>query len=172
MKEKTKKEPKTQLSPIIDFDAIFIPDSPKTVSQVAASLNYFDASAVPLLGTAEWNSDQFFRRGASLIQTAIFPAGLYLGSQENTTRDFVRAYQEAYGASPDLLAAQSYEAMALLAHAIRTARSDDRNQLANQLGSIRELATPLGTLSFDSQRVGRRKLAVLSFENGTAITEH
>lgn len=172
VKAKTGKEPKVQLSPIIDFDAIFIPDSPKAVSQAAASLNYFDVNGVPLLGTAEWNSDQFFRRGANLIQTAIFPAGFFLGSTQTTTRDFVRGYQQAYGQAPDLLAAQAYEAMEILAHAIRNSGSSDRNRLANQLGSIRDLATPLGRISFDGQRVGRRKLAVLSFEGGTSITEH
>lgn len=171
-KAKTGKEPKVQLAPLIDFDAIFIPDSPKAVSQAAASLNYYDVNKVPLLGTAEWNSEQFYRRGASLIQTALFPAGLFTGSSQPRTQEFVRTYQEAYGQVPDLLAAQAYEAMEILAFAIRNARTEDRNRLANEIAAIREFDSPMGKLSFDNYRVARRKLAVLTLEGGTALSEH
>lgn len=172
VKAKTGKEPKSQLQPIVDFDAIFVPDSPKAVAQVAASLNYYDVSSIPLLGTAEWNSDQFFRRGASLIQSAIFPAGFYMGSAQSTTKEFIQGFQGAFGQSPDLLAAQAYEAMQLVAFAMRSAGSEDRNQLANALASIRDFDSPMGKLSFDTQRIGRRRLAVLSLEGGNSLSEH
>jgi len=172
IKAKTGKEPKVQLPPLIDFDAIFIPDSPKAVSQAAASLHYYDVSHVPLLGTAEWNSEQFYRRSGNLIRSAIFPAGLYLGSVQASTKDFVKNYQEAYGQTPDLLAAQSYEAMLILSAALENSRSEDRNQLANALSTMREFESPLGTLSFDAQRIGRRKMAVLSLDGGSSLSEH
>lgn len=170
-KTKTGKEPKTQLPPIIDFDAIFIPDSPKAVAQIAPSLSYYDVTGVALLGTTEWNSDQFYKRGGKHVEGAIFPAGLHLKSRSLMTREFIKAYTDAYGTYPDLLAAQSFEAMELIAAGLKGGNSD-RNVLANQLMELKGFETPLGNLTFDSLRVARRHLPVLTLEVGGEIVEH
>ena len=44
------KVPKDLLPPIVDFDAIFIPDDPKTVGQISAMLAYNDVTKIPFVG--------------------------------------------------------------------------------------------------------------------------
>jgi len=171
-KAKTGKDLKVQLPSVVDFDALFIPDSPKTVSQIAPSLAYFDVTGISLLGTTEWNTDQFYSRGGKYVEGAIFPAGLNLNSKNSTTQAFIKAYQSSYGSAPDLLAAQSYEAMQLVALAIQNAGSSDRNQVVNQLASLRDFETPLGKVTFDSDRIAIRRLPILTLESGGAVSEH
>ena len=171
-KLKTGKEPKTQLPGIVDFDAIFIPDNPKTVAQIAPSLYYFDVTGVSLLGTTEWNTDQLYKRGGRYVEGAIFPAGLNLNSTNAKTQEFIKGYLEAYGSYPDLLATQAFEAMQLVAYGIRSANSDDRNSIVNQLAHVRDFDTPLGNLAFDESRIAHRKLPILSLESGGHFTEH
>ncbi len=102
-KQKTGKEPKLRLSPIVDFDAIFIPDSPKAVAAIAANLAYFDVSGLPLLGTTEWNSDQLYKRGGRYVEGAIFPGGLSTETKNPKQKDFIRTYLDAYNALSPLI---------------------------------------------------------------------
>ena len=169
-KEKTGKEPKSRLPPVVDFDALFIPDAPKTAAQIAASLTYFDVTGVPLLGTTEWNSDQLYKRGGRYVEGAIFPGGVSLGTRSARQKDFIHLYNESYGAAPDLLASQAYEAMELIGASMKKS-SNDRNDLVNQLVSLRDFETPLGNVTFDSTRIAKRKLPIFILEAGGNIVE-
>jgi ABC-type branched-subunit amino acid transport system substrate-binding protein len=169
-KQKTGKEPKARLPPVVDFDAIFIPDSPKNVSSIAASLAYFDVSGLPLLGTTEWNTDQLYKRGGKYVEGAIFPGGISMATRNPRQREFIRSYADAFGAAPDLLSGQSFEAMVLIAAAINKS-SSDRNDLVSELGSLREFDSPLGQVSFDSTRLARRRIPVLSLGQNGTVTE-
>ena len=161
-KQKTGKEPKSTLPPLVDFDAIFVPDTPKNVASLAASLAYFEVSGAPLLGTTEWNSDQLFKRGGRYVEGAIFPGGVSLATRNVRQREFIREYSEAYGSLPDLLAGQAYEAMELIALATTKSTSGNRNEIAQTLASVRDHESLLGMLSFDGTRTARRKLPIYS----------
>ncbi len=170
-KAKTGKEPRSaRVPPVVDFDALFVPDSPKNVGQLAASLSYFDVSGVALLGTTEWNTPEFYKRGGRYVEGAIFPGGISLGSRNARQRDFIRLYTDAYGSTPDLLAGQAYEAMELLGQATRNA-SSDRNDVANLLRNVRDYDSALGTLTFDETRLARRKIPIYSLVQGGNIVE-
>lgn len=171
-KAKTGKEAKIKLQPIIDFEALFIPDSPKTVAQIAANLAYYDVKGVTLLGTTEWNSDQLYKRGGRYVEGALFPGGLNLNSQNSIQATFIRNYSAAYGNSPDLLATQAYEAMAVVVSALKLANSTDRNQLVNLLQQQISFSSPLGlSLSFDNNRVARRSVPIFKLNSNGAVTQ-
>jgi len=169
-KAKTGKEPKSRVPPIVDFDALFIPDGPKAVAQIAASLSYHDVDGVTLLGTTEWNSDQLYRRGGKLVEGALFPGGISATSRSARQRDYMRAYTEAYGTAPDLLASQAYEAMELVVAALQGS-SSDRNDFVSRLSGIRDYDSPLGKVTFDSTRLARRRIAIYTVQPGGEIVE-
>jgi len=168
-KEKTGREPKVNLKPIIDFEAIFIPDSPKAVAQIAANLAYYDVKGVTLLGTTEWNSDQLYRRGGRYVEGALFPGGLSLSSQNPNQALFIKNYNSAYGSNPDLLSAQAYEAMSLIFSGLKTSQSTDRNELVNFLNQLKGFYSPLGSdVSFEGSRVAKRTIPIFRIDgNGT-----
>lgn len=167
---KSKRPSKARLPPIVDFDAIFLPDGPKAVAQIAASLAYFDVTGVTLLGTSEWNSDQLYKRGGRLVEGAIFPAGLMLSGSGSKQRDFVRQYAEAYGGMPDLLAAQAYEAVELVAQAAENS-AGNRNAAVSAMMALGRFESPLGQLSFDPSRIASRALPILTLAPGGNIVE-
>ena len=170
-KTKTHKEPKVRLPPVVDFDALFIPDSPKNGAAIAANLAYFDATGFSLLGTTEWNSDQLYKRGGRSVEGAIFPGGVSLATKNQKQQQFIRIYSDAYGTSPDLLAGQAYEAMEIIAAALRKNTSGDRNELVNTVATMKEFETPLGNLSFDQTRIAQRKIPIYTLETGGNIVE-
>ena len=157
-KAKTGREPKAKLKPIIDFDAIFLPDSPKTVASIAASLAYLDVKDIPLLGITEWNSDQLYKRGGRFVEKAVFPGVMNPVTRSSAQRDFMRNYQEAFGTQADLLAAQGFEAMELISKALQKSQSGNRAELAKQINAIQNLEAPIGIIGFDENRIAKRNI--------------
>ncbi len=170
VKAKTGKEPKSKLPPLVDFDALFIPDGPKQAAMIANSLNYLDVFQLPLLGTAEWNSNQLYQRGGRSVEGAIYPGSLSATSKNPAQKDFFRHFSENVGNTPDLLATQSYEAMSLVITALRSAGSG-RNDVVNSLSGLRDFQGPLGSVAFDSTRVARRRMPIYQVEAGGNIVE-
>ena len=157
-KAKTGKEPKLKLKPITDFDAIFLPDSPKTVASIAASLAYLDVGDMPLLGITEWNSDQLYKRGGRFVEKAVFPGVMNPVTRSSAQRDFMRNYQEAFGIQADLLAAQGFEAMEIISKGLQKSQSSNRADLAKQINAIQNLEAPIGITSFDENRIAQRSI--------------
>lgn len=169
-KERTKRSANVQLPPIVDFDAIFLPDRPATVASIAASFAYFDAAA-PLLGTAEWNSSLLYRRGGRYVVGALFPGALSRSTQNPVQKEFLHRFIKAYGNTPDLLATQAYESMDLIRTVLKTTSSNSRNDVVLGLANLRNVETPLGKVSFDQTRIARRSLPVFRLEDGGRILE-
>jgi branched-chain amino acid transport system substrate-binding protein len=55
------RDPKEEPKPIINFQAIFIPDDFKRINLVVPQLAYYDIKEVQLLGTNGWNSPDLLR---------------------------------------------------------------------------------------------------------------
>lgn len=49
---------KMKLSPIVDFDVIFIPDTYKAVGQIIPTLVFEDLKDVKIFGLSSWNNKQ------------------------------------------------------------------------------------------------------------------
>lgn len=166
------RDPKANLPPIVDFDALLIPDSPKVAYQILASLNYHyvDVGEITLLGTTEWNSADLFKRGGKLLEGALFPAGLRqapVGKQQQ----FQRSFTDAYGTKPDLLSAQAFEAMEWVGFALQNINSNDRGELLKQLLALRDFESSLGTVTVDRTRIVHRKLPIVMLGRGGTFIE-
>ncbi len=138
--EKARKD----LEPIVDFEALFIPDEWSRVGLIAPALavediitNTCDAKeieklkkttgktdihTVTLLGGQGWNSPnnsegvpRLIERGGKFVLCSVFVDGFYADSSREATRRFVHAYAEAYPeATPLLLDAVAYDSARML----------------------------------------------------------
>ncbi len=102
------------LPPILDFDALFIPESHEKVVLIAPQLAFHDARGLRLLGTGSWNHPDLVAIGRDHVDGARFTAGFFLESSLPLVQEFAAAYEAAYAAPPVDLAAQSYDAANLL----------------------------------------------------------
>ena len=73
--------------PIFDFEALFIPDSPRQSSLMIPQLAYYDITGVVLLGTNLWSSEQFIRANRQFMQGAVIPTGFF---RDNRSRNDLR----------------------------------------------------------------------------------
>ncbi len=169
---------KLTLPPIIDFDAIFIPDNWRRAPLVASSLAYEEfpvgdfkperhAEPIPLLGLNAWNDPRIVEAGGQYLQHAIFVDAWYPESDAPGVRRFRAVYREATGREPGLVDAVSWDAARLVGTAV-LAGGDDRAAVRDELAAVSIPDPAAGGSRFGEDREVARKLLVLTIE-GEAI---
>jgi ABC-type branched-subunit amino acid transport system substrate-binding protein len=138
---------KEELLPIVDFDAIFIPDGYNQVGLIAPQLAYHDVTGIRLLGTNLWNSPKLVEMAAPYLQDSVFVDGFFTESNLPLTSQFVARYQESFGDKPGYLEAQAYDTMRLLVYGIHQPGVTSRPLLRNALLGIQGLSGVGGAAS-------------------------
>ncbi|MFZ5478487.1 MAG: penicillin-binding protein activator [Myxococcota bacterium] len=134
--EKNKQDPdKVTLPPIIDYDAIFVPDAYQRVALVASALAFEefpigkfrprrDDTPMPLLGLNAWNNDDLARRGGTYVQDCIFVDAFDPRADGAATVGFVSAWKERAQSDPSVLEAVGYDTVRLVALAVEKSPRD------------------------------------------------
>jgi len=143
----TPEDQKEEETPIVDFDAIFIPDGYSQVGLIAPQLAYHDVTGVKLLGTNLWNSQKLVEMAAPYLQDAVFVDGFFSGSGLPLTSQFVQSYEQTFGGKPGYPEAQAYDTMRLLIEGLNKPEVTSRPILRDALLGIRSLSGVAGTAS-------------------------
>jgi len=143
--------PDDLLPPIIDFEAIFIPDSPKAVGQIAPMLAYQGVVNVRLLGTNVWNSTDFVRRGQKNVDHAVFIDSGMVSDGKFRESKFYTEYKKIFGEEPGVFEAQGYETGVLLRKLISSGERT-RVGLASALSGLREFQGVSGPMTMNPNR--------------------
>ncbi len=160
--------PDDLLPPIIDFDAIFIPDSPKAVGQLAPMLAYQGVTNVRLLGTNVWNSTEFVRRGAKNVDNAVFIDSNMISDGKFKDSKFYTEYKKIFGEEPGVFEAQGYETGVLLRKLI-TGGERTRVGLASALSSLKEFQGVSGPMTMNPNRELVRPLTPFVVKESTIV---
>jgi ABC-type branched-subunit amino acid transport system substrate-binding protein len=143
------------LPPYVDFDALFIPDRASTVGLIAPHLAFQRVLGVRLLGTSDWHERELLALAGQHVDGAVFPSSFFAGSSQPQLIEFQAAYQRAFKRTPSYLAAQSYDAVQLLARAL-LAGADERDEVEQRLSGVLH-AGASGVIAIDrSGRVSKR----------------
>jgi len=149
------------LPPVLDFDAIFLPDSWRRIPVAAAGLAYEefpigdfriekDGPVVPLLGLSGWNNAQLVTTGGPYVRSSRF-VDVFLPDDEAVS-EFVETYQQEAGKAPNTLEAQTWTVGRVLREAARsdaTTRPAFRQALLDV--SVSD-ATATGATGIDDER--------------------
>jgi len=136
-----------EVIPIVDFDAIFIPDGYSQVGLIAPQLAYHDVTGVKLLGTNLWNSQKLVEMAGPYLQDAVFVDGFFSGSTLPMTSHFVQRYEETFGGKPGYPEAQAYDTVRLLIEALGQPGVTSRPMLRDALLRIQALPGVAGIAS-------------------------
>ncbi len=181
-----------QQPPVVDFDALLIPDYYKTIGLVAPALavenvvtdgcdpralaeikkttKQEDIHPVTLLGTADWDSPELVTRGGRYVMCSVFVDGFYAQSDRPATKKFVDAFQERYQRVPGLLEAQGYDAAALLRMLVTKERPQTRDELRDDLAKVRDYPGATGDTTIAPDREADKPLFFLTVDS-TGIRE-
>jgi ABC-type branched-subunit amino acid transport system substrate-binding protein/predicted negative regulator of RcsB-dependent stress response len=184
---------KSQTAPIVDFDALFIPDGARTVRLIAPAIAAEDVitsgcdardletikktkgkdelRTVQLLGTNLWDSPDLVddRMGAArYVQCAIFADGFFVSSQRRATQKFVADYDAAYHRQPSFLEAHGHDAAGILRDLLERKRPQTREELRALLAQMdKPFEGASGTIRFGPDREAQKTLFWLWINRGS-----
>ena len=163
---------KKNLAPIVDFEALFIPDQSKNVGLIAPALAVedivtngcdardmeriaktmglkkgTDVKSVLLLGANGWDAPELVERGGKFVQCSVFVDGFYAGSSREATRRFVASFNEHTGKTPDLLAAYGFDAGSVVKAIIGKERPAGRDAFRDALSRVKNLPGASGPVT-------------------------
>jgi ABC-type branched-subunit amino acid transport system substrate-binding protein len=150
--------------PIVDFDAIFIPDAPKKAGLIIPQLAYYDVNDVLLLGTNLWHSESLINMAQQYVQGAIMPDAFFLESDSPQVRQFVEQFEETYQEKPGFVEAVIYDSAMLLLDILSKPHIRFRSELKDELFNLVEYQGVTGATRFDENGDAQKKLHLLTIK--------
>jgi ABC-type branched-subunit amino acid transport system substrate-binding protein/predicted negative regulator of RcsB-dependent stress response len=159
------------LPPIIDFDAIFIPESHEKVALIAPQLAFHEATGATLLGTDAWNHPDLVSIARKHVEGAYFTASFYGDSAVGYVREFADRYVETFGAPADEFSASAYDAAKLLL--VQLARgANSRQDVRDRILEVRGFPGVSGVLSMRADGNARKRPFLLRVRRGHIVEAH
>jgi len=155
--------------PIVDFDALFIPDSCFIASMIAPQLAFYDITGVQLLGTNIWNSPDILKKNSEYLEGAIFTDCFFLGSARPEVRDFIDRFYVACGREPGNMEALAYDATRIMADLITGNDVETRDDMKDGLSRVEDYPGITGMTSFSGTGDAERPLHILTLMDGEIV---
>ena len=158
-----------QWHPIVDFDAIFIPDAPKKAGLVIPQLAYYDIRDVYLLGTNLWNSQTLLEMSGDYMKKTFIADGFFAQSQAKNIKDFVAAFQGVYDRVPGIIEAVAYDSAMMVFQTMRRAATDSRRDIKQALLQIKDFDGVSGRTRFAPNGEAQKTMQMLRIQRGRLV---
>jgi len=160
LKDEKDEEPQ----PVIDFDAVFIPDSPATAGLIIPQLAFHDIRGTYLLGTNLWHSDDLIKSARQYAQGAIMTDGFFAQSDAPHVREFTALFEKTFGEKPDFIEAVAYDTAMILFEMVSRPDIRYRSTLKQELMKLKNYQGVTGQTSFDNSGEAFKKLYLLQIK--------
>ena len=158
-----------QTKPVIDFDAIFIPDGPKASGLILPQLAFYDVVGIQLLGTNLWHSHRLIQMAQQFVQGAIMVDGFFAESNSKKVKDFVNIFEETFDEKPGFIEAVAYDTAMILFNLVSRNDIQSRSQVKDEIMNLRNFHGLTGETSFDPIGNAQKKLYLLQIERDIFI---
>jgi hypothetical protein len=156
-------------NPVVDFDALFIPDAPKKAGLVIPQLAYYDIRGIYLLGTNLWNSKTLLEMSGDYMKDALITDSFFAESRSETVKDFVAAFQHTYGRVPGIIEAVAYDSAMMVFQTMRQTASNSRRDLQQALLQINDFEGVTGRTGFAQNGEAKKDLQMLRISRGRFV---
>lgn len=154
----------------LDIDGIFIAGLITEGAQILKQARDLGIET-QWLGLGGFTNDSFYElsEGAAegMIHVSYFEPGAY--DYFPDSKEFVESYKEKYDINPDMYAANGYEAMNILAEAVRIAGSDDREAIKDAMNQIKDLPGVAGPTTFDENGQAEKPIIFVEIKDGKRV---
>ncbi len=154
--------------PIVDFDALFIPDAPAKAGLIIPQLAYYNVENIYLLGTNLWHSDKLIKMARQFIQGAVITEGFFAESRSKRVKDFVTLFSKTFGEKPGFIEAISYDTAMILFYIVSDPDVRFKSTLKNRLINS-DYRGVTGATSFDENGDARKKPYLLRIQGDKFI---
>ncbi len=153
----------------IDFEALFIPDSPSIVNLILPQLAYNDARGIDLIGTNLWHHKSLLKDAKRYNKQAIITDGFFSSSTNSTTAQFAKKFEALFNAKPKFLEAISYDTASILFLTAMDETIDSRQTLKDALQERHVYEGVTGNTIFDKDGIAHRELFLMTIKKGRFV---
>jgi ABC-type branched-subunit amino acid transport system substrate-binding protein/predicted negative regulator of RcsB-dependent stress response len=158
------------IPPIIEFDAVFIPDEPKVVGQILPTFAYRDVDKIKFLGISTWDSPDLVKRAGNFADGSVFVDGLFPDSDSIPAQKFITRFERGTGVAPTTIEAMAYDAALAVEAALRDVApgSVSRSDVRNRLHAVADLPGATGKITYRDGDY-TRNLTLLTVKGGKIV---
>jgi branched-chain amino acid transport system substrate-binding protein len=144
-------------------EAIFVPGYYNEVALIAKQARELGMKQ-PLLGGDGWSSPKLHEIAGSAIDGNYFSNHYTTESSDPKTQAFIKAYKEKYHEDADVMAALAYDAVYLLADAIKNTKEITRDNIRDELAKIKDFQGVTGKMSMNENRDAVKSAVVVQVQ--------
>ncbi|HVT02355.1 MAG TPA: ABC transporter substrate-binding protein [Thermoanaerobaculia bacterium] len=146
-------------------EAIFVPGYYTEVGQIAIQARDLGITA-PLLGGDGWDSPKLLEIGGRSLDGAYFANHYFPDEPRPAVQNFVTKYRALYHQAPESVAALGYDAVGILAQAIRAAGSLDSAKIRDAIAQTKDFQGVAGVTTMGPDRNPIKPVALLHVSGG------
>ena len=147
-------------------DVIFIPGYYTDVGQIASQARDLGIN-VPFVGGDGWESPKLIEIGGKALNGSFYANHYFYGDPDPNVRNFVQRYKDRYGQTPDALAALGYDAMKVLADAMKRAGKIEGAAIRDAIAQTKDFPGVTGKITLGPDRNPQGKdLVIVEVRNG------
>jgi branched-chain amino acid transport system substrate-binding protein len=147
-------------------DVIYVPGYYTECALIARQARELGIQAT-LLGGDGWDSPKTVEIGGKAVDGAYFSNHYSPEDQRPEVQKFIADYKTKYdGKTPDAMAVLGYDAMNMMADAIRRAGTTDGAKVRDALAATKDFPGVSGQISMDADRNASKAIVVLQIRDG------
>jgi branched-chain amino acid transport system substrate-binding protein len=123
----------------------------------------------PLLGGDGWDAPQLWELGGDALNGDYISNHYSVEDPSPAIQKFVSDFKSRYNIVPDALAALGYDAMRVLADAIKRAGTTEGPKLRDAIASTKDFAGVTGVITINAERNAVKPAVVLKLQDGKYI---
>lgn len=122
---------------------------------------------MPIAGGDGWDSAKMPEiAGVAALNNTYFSSLYSPEDSSDINKNFVAAYEKAYGQKPDVFAALSYDSALLVAEAIKNAGSTEPAKISEAMAKINGFSGVSGSVTFDDKHNPVKSAVILEYKDG------
>lgn len=160
-----------------DFRAQLTAVKARQPDAIFASGNYLESAllcvqarqlglTMPFFGGDTWDTPALLEIGGPAVEGAYFTGHFSPESTDPLAQSFVRRFQARWNVMPDTGGSLGYEAVMVLADALRRAGAVDKIELRDALAATRDFPGVTGRITIDAQRNAAKAAVIFTVRDG------
>lgn len=150
-------------------DVIFVPGYYEEVGKILKQAREMGINA-PMMGGDGWDAPQLVDiAGKEALQNTFISNHYSPEDPDPKVKKFVDAYKAKYNAVPDAMAVLGYDAVYMIADAVKRAGGPDREKIKNALAETKDFQGVTGKIALDKNHDPVKAAVVLEYKDGKQV---
>jgi ABC-type branched-subunit amino acid transport system substrate-binding protein len=150
------------------YEALYLPRSFERLQFLVPAMRLLNVTGITVLGESGWNHPELVKRAGTFVEGAVFMDGFFAGASDPQVREFVQDYRAMFNTTPDLMAAQSHDAMLMLLRVLKQ-RPQTREEVREKLRNLKDFRAATGWMGVLSSGEVDKRLFALTVRRGQIV---